>query len=258
MEPIVLAKKEKKVAYLSMNRPEKLNALSPELVNDLISALKEAEQDPEVRVVVLSGEGSSFCAGGDISAFGEFANAAETVRWVKVATELEQTIAHLEKFVIGAVHGHAAGAGFSLALACDFIVADQEARFSSGFTKLALIPDLGLVKNLARSIPLPLAREWVATGKVLSAGELKKWGLVNRIAVADLPGEVEDFVRPLVEGPPLANQFVKYLFNHAKELTERTNFMQEVAIQSLLLQTDDLREGARALFEKRQPRFLGK
>lgn len=258
MEELVFVRKDKHIAYLTMNRPEKLNALSADLVQALIRELKKAEADDEVKVIILSGAGKSFCSGGDLSAFQEMSDIGSIINWMKEATRLEQTIVELDKLVISAVHGYAAGAGFSLALASDFIVCDKDAIFTASFAKVGLIPDLGLMKNLAKNVPLPLAKEWLLFGSRITAEEAYRKGLVNRIAEGDLLEEASRFAKFIVEGPPLVQRFVKYMLNHAHEFTHDTNFMQEVTMQALLLQTEDNKEGVRAFFEKRKPDFKGK
>lgn len=258
MSNVIKVRKDHRIAYITMNRPEKLNALSLELAEGIISALKEAEKDEDVKAIILSGEGKSFCAGGDISAFQRMNNASDITRWMKEATKLEETIQKLDKYVISAVHGYAAGAGVSLALASDFIVAHKDAAFSFSFTNLGLIPDLGLVKNLVKQVPLPIAKEWISSGATITARQAYEKGLVNRIGEGDVLEEATSFAEFIVNGPPLANQFVKYLVNHAAELGNETNGMQEITMQALLLQSKDCQEGVKAFFEKRRPSFTGK
>ncbi|WAA09747.1 enoyl-CoA hydratase/isomerase family protein [Fervidibacillus albus] len=258
MENLVHVYKKDRIAYVKMNRPDKLNALSIELIEGLIEALKEAEMDEDVNVIILSGEGKSFCAGGDISSFQQLNNSAEIIFWMKRATALEETIRNLDKMVISAVHGYAAGAGFSLALATDMIVAHKDAAFSFSFTNLGLIPDFGLIKNLVKNVSLPIAKEWISSGATIFAEEAKSKGLVNRIAEGDVLEEASRFAQMIVNGPSLANKFVKQLVNNASEIGYEANMMQEITIQALLLQSEDCKEGIRAFFEKRKPMFQGK
>ncbi|WAA12068.1 enoyl-CoA hydratase/isomerase family protein [Fervidibacillus halotolerans] len=255
---IVNVYKKDRIAYVKMNRPEKLNALSIELIEGLIDAFQEADRDEDVNVILLSGEGKSFCAGGDISSFQQLKNTAEITFWMKRATKLEETIRNLDKYVISAVHGYAAGAGFSLALATDMVVAHKDAAFSFSFSNIGLIPDLGLVKNLVKNVSLPVAKEWISTGATISAKEAESKGLVNRIAEGDVLEEATRFAQRIVNGPPLANKFVKYLVNNASDMGNESNLMQEITIQALLLQSEDCQEGVKAFFEKRKPVFSGK
>ncbi|WP_067726204.1 enoyl-CoA hydratase/isomerase family protein [Oceanobacillus damuensis] len=258
MSEVVKVRKENKIAYISMNRPDKRNALSVEMANQLLDALKDANQDEEVKAIILSGEGKAFSAGGDLETLNSLNNTAEIMKYMKQALEVIQSIRKSDKYVISAVHGFAAGAGFSIAIAADFVVAETNAKFVCSFTNVGIIPDLGLVKALSEKLPSAIAKEWISSGKPVSAQEAYERGIVNRVIDGDLLEGAADFAQFIVDGPPLANQFVKQLVNHSDELTFDTNDMQETAVQTLLLQTEDNREGIRAFFEKRKPAFKGR
>lgn len=258
MSKLVNVKIENNIAYLSMNRPEKRNALSVEMANELLDALHASDQNEEVKLIILSGEGKAFSAGGDLEILSQLNDTHEIMKYMKRAVEVIEKIRNLDKYVISAVHGFAAGAGFSIALAADFVVATPEARFISSFTNVGIIPDLGLIKALTERLPSGLVKEWVSSGKAITAQEAFERGIVNRISDGNLLTDTAKFVQFIVEGPPLANRFVKQLVNHADELTDETNRIQETAIQTLLLQTEDKKEGVRAFFDKRRPLFKGK
>lgn len=255
---LVQVKKENRIAYITMNRPDKRNALSIDLAKDLVNALRDADRDEEVRVVVLAGAGKGFSAGGDLETILELNESASIMKYMKGALEIVQTIREMDTYVIAAVHGFAAGAGFSLAFAADFIVADKDAKFICSFTNIAIIPDLGLIKALTDNLPRPLVKEWISSAKPVTAEELYTRGLVNKVAEADLLEAATEFASFIVEGPPLANQFVKQFVNRAGEMNYETSESQELAIQTLLLQTQDNKEGVTAFFEKRKPDFQGK
>ncbi|RDW15499.1 enoyl-CoA hydratase/isomerase family protein [Oceanobacillus chungangensis] len=257
MSQFVNVRTEDNIAFLSMNRPEKRNALSVEMANELLEALHTADQDEDVKVIILSGEGKAFSAGGDLETLKRLNNTPEIMKYMNQAMEVIETIRKLDKYVISAVHGFAAGAGFSIALAADFVVASSEARFISSFTNIGIIPDLGLIKALTERLPPSIVKEWVTSGKSITAQEAFERGLVNRIADGNLLTYTAKFAQFIIDGPPLANRFVKQLVNHADELTGETNRMQETAIQTLLLQTEDNKEGILAFFEKRKPLFKG-
>lgn len=257
MSDVLKVQKENGIAHLTMNRPDKLNALSKDLVTSLINALKEAEKDEEIRAIILSGEGRSFCSGGDIGNMGGARGVAPLFSSIKETSALTKTIVDLDKYVVSAVHGYAAGAGFSLALASDFIVADKNATFVSSFKNIGLVPDLGLVKLLTERVPLPIAKEWISSAKNVSANEAYSRGVINRIAETNVIEEATEFVQFIVEGPSVSNQFVKYLTNHANEFSFDTSMMQETMIQSLMFQTKDTKEGVTAFMEKRPPKFTG-
>ncbi|GAB3805278.1 enoyl-CoA hydratase/isomerase family protein [Virgibacillus kimchii] len=248
---------ENGIAYLKMNRPEKRNALSSELKHGLVEALKEAEKDEEVKAVILSGEGKSFCAGGDIDTMKPGGNPSAIMLRMKEAAEITKTITDLDKYVISAVHGHAAGAGFSLALASDFIIADRSTKFISSFGNIGLVPDLGLTKLLSERVPPARAKEWISSAKPISAVELHEKGIISRLSEGNAVNVATEFAQFIVEGPPIANKFVKYLVNHANEFTQSSSMTQENIIQSLMFHTHDTKEGIQAFLEKRAPDFKG-
>jgi len=254
----VEVKKENKIAYITMNRPEKRNAMSFDLITELLVAFQDADQDKDIRVVIFSGAGKGFSAGGDLEALNSLDNTPEIMYYMKEALAIVRTIRQMDTYVVAAVHGHAAGAGFSLALAADFIVAEKQAIFVSSFSHIGLIPDLSLVKALTDKLPSAVVKEWLSAAKPVSAEEAMHWGLVNRVAKGDLLQEAAEFAQFIIDGPPLANKFVKQLVNHSDQLNDDTNDMQETTIQTLLLQSKDNKEGIRAFFEKRKPDFQGK
>ena len=258
MSEVVRVKKENKIAYISMNRPDKRNALSIEMADELVAALEEANQDDDVKAIILYGEGKAFSAGGNLETINSLNNSVEIMKYMKRALAIIQTIRKLDKYVVSAVHGFAAGAGFSIAVAADFVVAQKDAKFVCSFTNVGIIPDLGLIKALAEKLPANLAKEWISSARPISAIVAHEKGVINRVIEGNLLEGATEFAQFIVDGPPLANQFVKQLVNHSQELTYDTNDMQETAVQTLLLQTEDNEEGIRAFFEKRKPSFKGK
>ncbi|MRX53073.1 enoyl-CoA hydratase [Bacillus sp. HMSC76G11] len=248
---------ENGIGHIILNRSNKLNALSRNLVEELQKALRVLENNNNVNVIILSGNGSSFCAGGDIQSMKELKNPVEAAEWVEFVSGLTRQILELEKYVIAAVHGYAAGAGFSLALACDFIVAEKESKFAFSFSNIGLIPDLGLVKLLSERISPPLLKEWISSSKILTAEEALSNQIINRLAEEEVLKEAEKFAEFIVEGPLLANKYVKYLVNTASSISNETALMQENTIQSILLQTNDHIEGISAFVEKRKASFKG-
>ncbi|MHA6251521.1 enoyl-CoA hydratase/isomerase family protein [Oceanobacillus sp. CAU 1775] len=254
---VLEVKIENKIAYITMNRPDKRNALSIELANKLVAALEEADQDKDVRAVILAGAGKGFSAGGDIETMEGFNETSDIVKYMKMAMKVVQTIRKMDTYVIAAVQGFAAGAGFSLALAADFVVAEKDAKFVSSFTNIALIPDLGLIKALSEKVPINIVKEWISAAKPVDAEEAARWGIVNRVASENLLEEATDFAQFIIDGPPLTNQFVKHLVNHADQLNYDTADLQEIGMQTILLQSQDNKEGIAAFFEKRRPNFTG-
>ena len=185
-------------------------------------------------------------------------NASETSKWIEMASTLAKTIIDLDKYVIAAVQGYAAGAGFSVALACDFIVCERGAKFAMSFANIGLIPDLGLTKHLVERISLPIAKEWISSAKIVTAEEALNYGIINRIAEGNLLQEAIDFSQFITNGAPLTHKYIKHLMNRAGSVNLDVALMNENMVQTFLLQTEDHAEGVKALFEKRPPKFLGK
>lgn len=247
------------IGLITMNRPEKLNALSKPLVGGISLALDELSKNEQVKVIILSGEGKSFSAGGDIESISKMESPYDAVNWIDYVSGLSQKMMNLDKYIIAAVHGYAAGAGFSLALAADFIIADCDAKFALSFTNIGLIPDLGLIKLLSERVSPPIAKEWISSGKVITAEEALAHGIINRIVTNQsvVEGAIQ-FAEFIVKGPGVSNKYVKYLVNHVNELHKETAFKQENIIQAMLLQTEDHKEGIASFFEKREPNFRGR
>ncbi|HHY21870.1 MAG TPA: enoyl-CoA hydratase/isomerase family protein [Bacilli bacterium] len=259
MEKLVEMQIDKHIGHITLNRPEKLNALSRELVKEMYSSLDELLLNKDVKVIILSGSGKGFCAGGDIESMSKFSSTYEIAEWIEFVSGITRKLMELDLYVIAAVHGYAAGAGFSLALAADFIVAERKAKFAISFTNVGLIPDLGLIKLLSKRVSPPIAKEWISSGKVVTSEEALSHGIINRISEeGDVVEEAKRFAEFIIKGPKLTNKYVKYLLNNVGELHNETAFMQENMIQTMLLQTHDHKEGVKAFFEKRQPKFEGK
>lgn len=258
LQPLVKIDRNGSVGVVTMNRPEKFNALSLPLVSEMIKGLDDLGRNNQIRVILLKGEGKSFCAGGDLQSMQEVDHPLAAAQWVEAVAELTKKIFDLDKFVVAMVQGYAAGAGFSLALACDFIVMASDAAFVLSFTRVGLIPDLGLIRFLADRVPPALAKEWIASGKSINAQEALKYGLINRIANDDLEAETERFIQFILNGPPIANQYVKRFVNHIRDLPFAETLNKEIMAQAILLQTEDHREGLRAFFERREPVFKGR
>lgn len=258
IEELVKFEIKDRIGHIMLNRPDKLNALSKELVEQVIQTFDKLLQDDVVKAIVLSGNGKAFCAGGDIESMRNMSDANGIVEWIDFVSGLSKKLLNSEKYVIAAVHGYAAGAGFSIALAADFIVADENAKFALSFTNIGLIPDLGLIKLLTERVSPPIAKEWISSGKVISAEEAYSNGIINRIFTGSVVEEAFRFAEFIVKGPSISNKYVKYLVNHVGELHKETAFAQENMIQAMLLQTKDHQEGVAAFLEKRAPHFTGK
>lgn len=250
------------VAYLTLNRPEALNALTPDQRDRLIELLGEASADPEVRAVVLTGTGRGFCAGADLrggSATGERVpgDVARTLRLG--AQRLIGAVLDCEKPVIAAVNGTAAGLGAHLAFACDLVLAAESAKFIEVFVRRGLVPDGGGAYLLARLVGPQRAKELMFFGDAVSAVDAKRLGIVNRV-VAD--GELEKTAREWAErlatGPTRALALTKQLVNASLESDRAGAFAAEASAQEINMTTEDAREGVASFVERRSPEYRGR
>lgn len=255
---LVTTEIEDQIGYIVLNRPEKLNALTSELVKELNESLDLLSVNEDVKVIIISGRGKSFSAGGDIDAIKNFTKPNETAEWITFMSSLTKKMLETEKYIIAAVHGYAAGAGFSLALAADFIIAEKNAKFAISFTNIGLIPDLGLIKLLSERVSPSIAKEWISSGKVIDAQEAYEKMIINRITEHAALDEAKEFSKFIIDGPQISNKYVKYLVNNVKNIPLDVALMKENMIQTMLVQTEDHREGLKAFSEKRKPIFLGK
>lgn len=246
------------IATVSLNRPDKLNALSEEMKDGLIAAFQDLNRDDAVRVVLLTGVGRGFCAGGDVSTMGGLsADAAK--RRIRKAQQVVATLANVEKPVIAAVRGPVAGIGWSLALACDLIIASETANFHQSFAKIGLVPDGGAVFFLKQILGTYRAKELVYTARPTKAAEALALGLVNRMVPdTNLEAEAWALASQLAQGPAFALSVTKRMFR-TLETPSLDNFLDaEAWAQSLTLLTEDHQEGGKAFREKRAPHFKGK
>jgi 2-(1,2-epoxy-1,2-dihydrophenyl)acetyl-CoA isomerase len=247
---------EKGVATVTLNRPDSLNALNATMRRELLAALKAARRDEAVRAVVLTGEGRGFCSGADLRG-GEGERQFRRV----LTTEYNPLIAairELPKPVIAAVNGVAAGAGVSLALACDLVWAAEDARFIQAFVKIGLVPDSGSTRTLVRALGRHRAAELILTGEPLPAAEAHDAGLVNAVVPgAELAAAAGQVAARLASGPTRAIGYAKRLINDAEDASLESSMAMEAGFQELAGRTDDHAEGVAAFGEKREPRFVG-
>jgi len=251
------------VATLTLNRPERLNALGDTLRDDLHDAIVRAAADPEVRAIVLTGAGKGFCSGGDVKAMNE-AREARAPRPVldKVAPLRDRVLLAMRDApqpIIAAVNGAAAGAGMNLALACDIRLASTTARFGQTFVKRGLHPDWGGTYFLPRLVGLAKACELIFTGDMIDAQEAHRLGVVSAVYPPDelLPA-AHDLARRIAAGPPIAIRLAKRALYHNQETDLRGALEFETFAQNVCVDTEDAREGIRAFVEKRGARFHGR
>ncbi len=244
------------VQTIVLNRPDVLNALNADLHKALAAALKDARAD-DVRAVVITGAGRGFCVGQDLNEFRDTTgNIADRLRSSYHPNVL--AIRTLEKPVIAAVNGAAAGAGLSLACACDIRIASDAASFVPAFVNLGLVPDSGGSFFITRLLGPARAFEWMTSGRKLSAADAQAWGLVSEVVEADaLADHVAELATRLAAMPTRAIGMSKRLFDRAAESTLEDQLELEAQLQSAATKTNDFREGVNAFLEKRKPEFSG-
>ncbi len=258
---LVLEERAGAVVTLRLNRPEKLNALNPEMCRALVHALLRAADDRSVRVVVLTGAGRGFCSGGDINYIRD-ARSRRSVHdfeaLLTVGKEICLAIASMPKLVIAAVNGPAAGGGMSLALACDLRIASDQAMFKQAFAQLGLYPDLGATFFLPRLVGLARASELFYTSERLSAEEAREIGIVYRVYPHDqFDEETGKFAHQVAEGPPLAYRDVKRTMISEAHQALNQAIDEENRLQLHCFLSEDCGEGLNAFLEKRAPHFHG-
>ena len=244
------------VQTITLNRPDKLNAFTRGVHEELQAALEEA-RDPAVRAVVITGAGRGFSAGQDLTAFGEAGDVAELLRATYHVNVM--AIRSLEKPVIAAVNGVCAGAGLSLACACDIRLASDAAFFVPGFVGIGLIPDSGGTYFIRRLLGTPRAFEWMTSNRRLGAQEAHAWELVSEVVEADsFESRIAERAAELAAGPTRAIALTKRLFDEAATNTLAQQLELEADLQTEAAQTEDFREGVTAFVEKRAAEFRGR
>lgn len=246
------------IATVTLNRPDKLNALSEEMYHGIADRFVELDADDEVRAIVLTGAGRAFCAGGDVGSMGGY----DVVAGRRRSQKHKRTVVNVyntEKPVIAAVRGPAAGIGFSLALACDLVVASESAYFLAAFKKVGIPPDGGAVFFLTQHLGIARAKEIVYTARKVPAGEAREIGLVAKVVADDrLEPEAQALAQELASSATYALRLAKRMFHSMYVPTlEMLLETENLAVCGARL-THDHEEGVKAFKEKRPPKFLGK
>jgi 2-(1,2-epoxy-1,2-dihydrophenyl)acetyl-CoA isomerase len=253
---------DNQVCRITLNRPETLNALTPDLRERIIQLLLEASADPDVRAVVITGTGRGFCAGADLrgaSAAGERI-AGDVARTLRLgAQRLVAAVLDCEKPVIAAVNGTAAGLGAHLALACDLVLAAESARFIEVFVRRGLVPDGGGAYLLPRLIGPHRAKELMFFGDALTAADAERLGLVNRVVPdGELDKTAREWAARLAAGPTRALALTKQLLNASLDTDRATAFAAEAAAQEINMTTEDAGEGVASFVGRRSPEYRGR
>ncbi|QOV37660.1 enoyl-CoA hydratase/isomerase family protein [Streptomyces ferrugineus] len=253
---------DNQVRRITLNRPEALNAITPDQRERLIQLLADASANPAVRAVVLTGTGRGFCAGADLrgtASDGAERVAGDVARTIRLgAQRLIASVLDCEKPVIAAVNGTAAGLGAHLALACDLVLAAESARFIEVFVRRGLVPDGGGAYLLPRLVGPHRAKELMFFGDALTATDAERLGLVNRVVPdGELDKTAREWAERLANGPTRALALTKQLVNASLDSDRATAFAAEAAAQEINMTTRDAREGVRGFVERRSPEYRG-
>ena len=255
----ILLTKEEGIATITLNRPEALNAFNMDMRRELIGLTDTLYYDDDIRVIIFTGAGRAFSAGGDIKSFDEQPQTPIYRAQLRQLTQFYDDLEALEKPVIAALNGAATGAGIGLALACDLRIAASTAKIGFREQFIGLISAAGGCSRLVRLTGLGNAKELLFTGDMITADRAKSLGLVNQVVEPDrLLETTYALARKLLERAPQALGLAKRIVNAATNVDQGSSVLLESLAQSILIQTDDHKEGIAAFREKRTPEFRGK
>lgn len=251
---------ENSVATIALNQPQSLNALTDEMLGELHDAVKRVERDVAVRVLVLTGRGRGFCSGQNLKSFGEAPGKRDIAEHLdRFYHPLIRRLSQLEKPTLAMVNGVAAGAGMSLALACDMRIAAEGVRFSQAFVRIGLVPDSGSSYFLTRLIGHARALEMALTGGMVDDQTALRWGLINRLVPAErLVEETYAWAAQLAAGPPLALGMIKREMAYGASHPLDETLEREKDFQVRAAQTEDHQAAVQAFFAKETPVFKGR
>lgn len=261
----ILYKKEGRVATITLNRAEKLNAYSEIMVHEILAALADARDDDEIRAVILTGAGRGFCSGGDISRDFQYPARYRGHRlesMLEMRENMHQLVTFLQRFdkpVIAAINGPAVAGGLTLALACDFRIAAESARLGDTSLKFALIPDEGGAYLFPKFMGLERALKMSLFSEVYPAQQAKQLGLVTEVVPdADLMPVARAWAARLADGPPLAIRVTKRMM-YKQQTMSLDNALEDAALSTVAVNyTEDVKEGITAFHAKRKPEFKGR
>ena len=257
VEGVVVYAERDRIAWITLNRPDKLNALNREVFGELGAALDRLERSPDALVGVLHGAGRAFAAGADIQDYVDI-SVHDYRAFMDVGRAVSDRLASLAKPVIAAVQGFALGGGFELVLACDLVVAADNARFGLPETKLGLVPGGGGTQRLTRLVGRTRATELMIAGRFLTADEAHAWGIVNHVvAKDDLLARAEELAGVVAAQAPEAVSTIKRIVREGADASLATALSLEQDATARLVVSDDAREGIAAFIEKRPPSFGG-
>ena len=253
-----LYEKREGIATITINRP-KVNALNGQAIQEISARLDDAEQDEEVKVVVITGAGDrAFCAGLDLNAVRDM-HSIEAMNFTVFGQRLTKKIEELRKPVIAAINGYALGGGLELAMSCDLRIASENAKLGQTELNVGLIPGWGGTQRLPRLVGRGIAKELIFTGKMIDAKTAKQLGLLSAVVPPDkLKSAVKDLANELMTKPPVGVQMTKQLINNSIEMDLTKGLLQEAEAFGVIVSTEDFNEGVAAFLEKRKPEYKGK
>lgn len=250
-----------RIATLTFHRPEKLNALSQELISDSIAILRAWSTDPAIGVIVVTGSGRAFCAGGDVSSMAKDTGRSleESIDGLRAWQELSWLLYSIPKVTIAAVNGFAMGAGLGVSLACDLRIASDQAKFGTAYAKVGYGGDFGTTWLLTHFAGAPKAKELMFLGDLIDAAEAYRLGLINRVVPHNqFESEVRQWAARIAAGPLTSFRYMKANINLSTHTDFRALLDREAETHLRCGQTDDHKEGVRAFLEKRAPQFTGR
>ena len=258
----LLVSREGAVTKIILNRPEVLNAMSPQLMHELDDALADVALDEQCRALVITGAGRAFCAGGDVDLDVAQVSKMSPFEWRDYDARFCSVIKRIywmEKPVIAAVNGVAVGGGCDLVMACDIRIASEKARFGMAYVNMGIIPDLGGNYFLPRLVGLGRAKLLAFTGELIDAKKAEHFGLVDILVSEDeFPKAVDELAQKLASGPTKAIAMTKIAMNKSLHMDLETSLDYSSNLQVFLLRTEDYQEGVRAFLERRKPDFKGR
>ena len=257
----VLLDRQAGVLTITLNRPQVLNAMTGRMVEELAEIFRGAGTDKDIRAVLMTGNGEGFCSGADLANVDSRYEPFKPLG-MKQSVELYQqacfAMLNLEKPIVGAINGVAAGAGMSMAIACDIIIASEKASFTQIFVRRGLVPDCGSFFLLPRLVGMARAKELMFTGEAVGAEDALRMGLVNRVVPHDvLMDEARAMAEKLSQGPTRTIGLIKRILTVSFESNLETTLREEAMAQGLVIGGQDTIEGVTAFLEKRPPKFKG-
>jgi len=260
----ITLEKAEGIARLTLNRPEKLNALNEVMAAELLDAVTHVEEDKDTKVLVITGAGRAFWAGADVKELflkgidqrKRDEASFDIISWLE---RLCLQLRNMPKPTIASINGHAVGIGVTLPLQCDIRIASEEAMFSLPFVRFGLIPEFGSTYALTRLVGIAKACELIFTGKFIGAKEAKEIGLVNEVVpTAELEKTTHEWAKTIAQGAPIAIQLAKKGLYQSLDASIESQLHYESLALNILLRSEDHEEGIRAFLDKRQPNFKSK